>query len=331
MPKIRTATLELTRNCNFSCTHCYIETTLKGGDVLSAKEWVKVIKRLVDIGCRHYILTGGEALISEAFPEVYQYLKENNCRVDIFTNGSILKQLHKDLFTQFPPDSVSITLYGKTSEQYKSLTGCGGAILNVVKNNIETLQSMGIQVHIGSLLCKGLESESINMEGAGISPVEMNTYLMPALHSRKNLSQRLSPKDILELEKGDPSRDEVNRQVYKNLKPLNIESDEYLRKCSGGHSSLFVSAFGMVSICAIYRKVSFDMLDETKTIKEVLQELKSVHENFKKIYFESKCGTCDLNRNCRSCPAYSLLETGRLGETPYLCELSQIRKEYYSN
>ena len=326
MSNIRTATLELTRNCNFHCTHCYVETTLRGGDYLESSEWIRIIDRLLGIGCHRFILTGGEVMMSAAFPAVYRYLKEKDCHIDIFTNGSTLKPLHKKLFLEHAPDSVSITLYGNSPEEYRAVTGCSGLVRDVVFKNVSILRSMGVRVNLGKLVCKDLDAcVPVNVQ------VEMNTYLIPALHGRDNLKQRLSPKEVLDTEIQNSSRDEYNRKAYAaDLKPLKLDSEDYLRKCPGGYSSIFVSATGLVSICAIYRSVSFSLLDEERPIQEILHELADVHKNFKKLYFNSKCGTCNLNSNCRNCPAYALLETGCTEKNPYLCELSRVRAEYYN-
>jgi len=329
MSNIRTATLELTLNCNFRCGHCYIETTSKGGDILDSSGWIRVVNRLLGIGCKQFILTGGEVLMSTSFPDIYRHLKKTGCRVDIFTNGSILTQSLKNLFAVYPPDSVSVTLYGENSEVYRAVTGHKGNIRDVVERNVTALKSMGIPVHLGTMLCKAINVNFIRDHENQGRCVEMNTYLIPALSGRRNLNQRLSPEEILKIEISIPARDENNRRTYAALKPLERNSEEYFRKCSGGHSSLFVSAMGLVSICAIYRDVSFNLTDDCTPIEEILKSMADVHENFQKLYFDGKCGACKLNQNCRNCPAYSLLETGHPYENPYLCELAKARANHY--
>lgn len=177
MSNISTATLELTRNCNFHCSHCYIETTSKGGDVLGATEWVRMIERLIGVGCRHYILTGGEVLMSKAFPDVYKYLMVMGCAVEIFTNGSILKQYHINLFSDCPPDSISVTLYGNTPEQYRAVTECGASMRDIVERNIKTLRSMGIRVNLGTILCKLLANKE---ESGGLCWTGGDEHLLDA-------------------------------------------------------------------------------------------------------------------------------------------------------
>lgn len=331
MSNIRTATLELTLNCNFRCSHCYIQTTSKGGDILVASDWIRVIDRLLGIGCRRYILTGGEVLLSASFHDVYRYLKKADCHVAIFTNGSVLQQSHQDLFTEHPPDSISITLYGNSAQEYRLVTGCGLGAYDLVQRNIETLRSIGIRVDLGTILCQSLKAGAVHSNRAHADSIAMNTYLIPALHRTGNLTQRLTPAEVLEIETQNQDRDAYNRQLYAGLKPMEPDSEDYLRKCSGGHSSLFVSAMGRVSICAIYREMSLNLLDEGTPMLKILKQLGDVHENFRQLYFNSKCGTCNQNRNCRNCPAYAMLETGRPGENPYLCELAKVRTDHYVN
>ncbi|MDD2801118.1 radical SAM protein [Methylovulum sp.] len=327
--KIKTATLELTKNCNFQCKHCYIETVFKGGDILKSNQWLFILRRLLSIGCNQYVLTGGEVMMSASFFDVYSYLKENSCQVDIFTNGSILKESHLTLFSKYPPDSVSITIYGSSFSEYRATTGCASSVYQTVMRNIDRLKSLGFTVNIGSLLCKSL-SDGLNTGNneEHYNP-EFNTYLMPALYKKENLTERLSPKEILDIEINNEARNKNNIKIYSSLKKLRKNSPEYLKKCSGGYSSIFISASGLASICAIYRAVAFNMLNEELSMSYILGALHQVHIKFKEQYFNGKCGSCEFNQICRNCPAYSLLETSHVDENPYLCELAKVRAKHY--
>lgn len=324
--KIKTATLELTRTCNFQCGHCYIETTLSDGDYLNSNQRISIIEKLSNIGCRRFILTGGEALMSKSFFDVYSFIKNRELKVDIFTNGSILKESHVEVFSRNPPDSVSITTYGQTPLEYSKTTGCNGLTYSHVLKNIEKLKSLNINVSIGSIICKELEGGFCKNNE---SDFEFNTYLIPALHNNKNIELRLNPIDVLKIEIGNKSRDETNKKVFSSIKKIEENSEEYTKKCPGGYSSIFVSASGYASICAIYRKINFNILDEKFSISTILHKLNEIHLKFKSAYFNGKCGECELNSVCRNCPAYSLLETNSMDHNPYLCELTKLRASYY--
>lgn len=296
---------------------------------MQAKEWIQIINELLSIGCKEFVLTGGEVMISKNFYPVYEHLKANSCKVHVFTNGSILKQKHIQLFSKLIPDSISITKYGKTNAEYEAITGRGGSILEQIEQNILKLRSLNLNVNLGTILCKGLELNSDSGESPALEPIEMNTYMIPALHSNENLAQRLDPKKIIAIEKNNPSRDRANREFYTNITPILSDSAEYEKKCPGGHSSVFISAAGMMSMCAIYRKESYNTLDKRNTVSDIIKKLGKVHTKLKNIYYNSRCGSCNLNRNCRNCPAYALLETGFPDKNPYLCELALERANEY--
>jgi radical SAM protein with 4Fe4S-binding SPASM domain len=327
--RLKTATLELTRSCNFHCGHCYIETICGGGDHLKSEQWLAIIQKLSNLGCGHYILTGGEVLMSSSFIDVYTYLKENKFRVDIFTNGSILKTPHIELFTKYPPDSVSVTVYGQNPSEYSAVTGCNGELHQLVSNNIKTLISLNLAVNLGTIVCTSLTSGLMSLSNEKQCKTELNTYLIPALHGSNNLKLRVEPLKVLQLEIKNQQRNEANRQFYSTLTKMKKNSRDYFKKCPGGYSSIFVSAHGDASICAIYREEAFNLVEDETQMFDVWKALNQVHRNFKAAYFNGQCGQCELNRACRNCPAYSLLETDTTDQNPYLCKLAKLRAAHY--
>lgn len=103
-------TIELTKNCNFRCLHCYI--TNKKDIFLEKEEVFKFVDQVVECGCLFLTLTGGECLMHPDFIEIYEYCIGKGCVVTIFTNCSLLSPKILNSFKKYPPKRIEITMYG---------------------------------------------------------------------------------------------------------------------------------------------------------------------------------------------------------------------------
>lgn len=310
--KIKLATLEITNTCNFFCKHCYLPKDRNEADL---DDWKKVIELLKNDGVEKIIFTGGEPLLYRWFSDLYLYANSLGYKISIFTNGSYLSSRHKEIFEQYPPDSVSITLYGKSNEEYREFTG--KPLFDMVIKNIEFFEEKNIRVYKGITLCNGMDnSDTISFIKS--NAININTYLMPNLSSILDEKLRLSADRIIFMENG------LGRKFQE--KPLLRRGDElYSKKCQGGLTSIYIDQDLNVSMCAINRNMKLPILEYgMKVIKE---RLLCEHERVKNNYFNSKCGKCEFNAACRSCPLYEELEMKATGKNDYFCSLMMERKK----
>jgi MoaA/NifB/PqqE/SkfB family radical SAM enzyme len=70
------------------------------------------------------LLTGGEVLSRADFPEIYRHAKRRGMLLTVFTNGTLLADRHADLFAEYPPLGLEITLYGMSDATYERTTAC---------------------------------------------------------------------------------------------------------------------------------------------------------------------------------------------------------------
>lgn len=116
---------ELTNNCNFNCPFCYINTDeAKRFPYIRGNEWKVIIDALIKKGMLFCCLSGGECLLHPEFSEIYKYLKQNGVLVTIFTNGSLLNRDILDLFKEYKPYKVEISIYGSSDKVFKRTTNC---------------------------------------------------------------------------------------------------------------------------------------------------------------------------------------------------------------
>jgi MoaA/NifB/PqqE/SkfB family radical SAM enzyme len=145
------ATFELTYRCNNSCVHCYCN--LPAGDKrakaseLSLEEIEKIFDELKEMGCLWLLITGGEPLLRDGFSQVYLAAKRRGFIVTVFTNGILVDDEVTELFRQFPPFFIEITMYGATRETYEKVTRIQGSY-DLYRRGLERLLKMDMPVQL---------------------------------------------------------------------------------------------------------------------------------------------------------------------------------------
>lgn len=144
--------IELTDTCNFSCPFCYINEKGKKHNFLPSFSVLKpTIDYLIKKGLFYCVLTGGECLICPDFSLLYRYLKESGVLVTVFTNGYLLDDNLIQLFNQYKPFKVEISIYGSDDSSYNTATAQKNIDSSRIFSNILKLKQHGINV-----ICKTL-------------------------------------------------------------------------------------------------------------------------------------------------------------------------------
>ena len=140
-------TFEITSRCNFNCRMCYVhnsQSNLLKKEELPAEWWIKTGKKAVEAGMVFLLITGGEPLLREDFPEIYKALHQMGLVISINTNGYLISDKIKELFNEYPPNRLNISLYGSDNETYKKFTGT--AAFDTIMENIKYLRDADIDV-----------------------------------------------------------------------------------------------------------------------------------------------------------------------------------------
>ena len=122
--------MQLTYNCNFRCVHCY-QTPLKQecSNYVTANEWKPFLKELRERGCMFLAFTGGELFSYPDFCTLYEFAYDLGYKITLTTNGSLINDVHMELFKKYKPEAVFITLYGMSELTYKEFTNTTGAYI----------------------------------------------------------------------------------------------------------------------------------------------------------------------------------------------------------
>ena len=103
------AALEITRRCNLACPHCFVPNEHPEPELA---EWVAIIRRLPEAGCRKAILTGGEPLVRRDLEELIRAVVESGAGVDLNSNLFGLDAARADALTAAGLGEASVTFYG---------------------------------------------------------------------------------------------------------------------------------------------------------------------------------------------------------------------------
>ena len=172
---------ELTARCNFNCKMCYVhQQHCPVEKELSADQWIAIGRAARERGMLFLLLTGGEPFLRPDFAEIYTELRKLGLLISINTNASLLTDELLEVFKQYPPVRINISLYGGCNETYRSL--CGNAAYDLVTRNILRLKDAGFDVKINCSVTPYNVSDVPAIYAFGKEhglPVQAMTYMYP--------------------------------------------------------------------------------------------------------------------------------------------------------
>lgn len=95
MKKFKKIYIEITNNCNLSCSFCSIDKRVK--ETLSLEKLEKLLVNINDYTDYVYLHVKGEPLLHPQFKKVLDLCLKYNKQVNITTNGTLLKERVKEL------------------------------------------------------------------------------------------------------------------------------------------------------------------------------------------------------------------------------------------
>lgn len=123
--------ISITDRCNLRCRYCMpdgMSGKLCHEDVLRYEEFLRIVRAASRLGIRHLKVTGGEPLVRRGCPAFIGALKavEGIQTVTLTTNGLLLRE-NLDALVQAGVDGINVSLDTTDPQQYRLITGAGGA------------------------------------------------------------------------------------------------------------------------------------------------------------------------------------------------------------
>jgi len=340
--------IELTARCNNNCKHCYIN--LPSGDLqaksseLTLNEIETIADEAVKLGAVWCTITGGEPLLRQDFEKIYLMLKHKGLLLSLFTNATLFNEKHIKLIKKYPPRDIEVTVYGATKDTYEKVTNQPGSY-DLFIRGLNLLMESGVKIRLKAMALRDNIDELDKISEFCREYTKDYYRFDPLLHLRYDGDpirndeirfERLSPEEIVILEKNDPERFNALQNKCDDLvnPELSHRSCNHLFHCGAGTNSFNVTYDGKLKLCSsLYAPGTvYDL--RKGTVKEAWEEfipkvrdMRSDREEFL-----NTCHNCELVNLCLWCPAQAYLEMGEMdGATPYFCAVAHARAAIFKS
>lgn len=334
-------TFELTARCNFNCRMCYVhlqnESELLPKE-LSAETWLRLAREARDHGMLFLLLTGGEPLIRKDFPEIYKELIKMGLIVSINTNASLYNDELRELFNEYPPSRINVTLYGGAEQTYQTL--CGNASFEKVVKNLKSMKEDDLQVRLNVSLTPynvgDMEKIDAISREIGLQ-AKAAAYMYPPVRVTGEAGTNAARFEAEEagcvMARWNALRD--TKQMYleraQRIKMLedagivetcaDVEQEGVL--CRAGRSSFWMTWDGRMLPCGTMdAEASYPLeVGFEKAWEEVKMRAAAIR-------LPMECAVCPNRKNCGVCASICKCETGSFDIRPeYMCDMMRSLRE----
>lgn len=323
-------TFELTLSCNVRCKHCYILYPGATNGEMNTEQCKVILKKLADAGVVFLLLTGGEIFTRPDFREIYLYAKQLGLILALYSNATLIDEDTVAFLKQYPPRIIEVTIYGHTEETYEAVTGVKGSFKRF-RRGVKLMTEAGLNVALKTIVLKTNKHEFTQIrdwvESQGIR-FRYDTTINPKIdRNRDPLLERLSPREVVEIEKLDAKSQERIAYFRENIQTVMGKPDrEDLFRCGSGIRTFHVDPTGMMHPCMLWRVNPYNLLEndlDENWRKHITAYRSQRHEN-------SGCSGCSNRGACNTCPAQALLEMNDpTRNLPFHCEVAQERRSAF--
>ncbi|MGV8175716.1 MAG: radical SAM protein [Methanothrix sp.] len=338
----------LTKACNLSCQHCYMDASEKAHEEMTLDESVSLVDELADLQIPILIFTGGEPLLSRNFYALAFHAREVGLRTVISTNGTLITPVVARLLAEAKIQYVGVSLDSVDPKKHDIFRGVAGAharALEGLKNARDAGLKTGLRItltrdnwqDVPALLNLALQENIPRFclyhlvptgRGAGIAdrdvtPEQRRSVIRLLAQAAEELKDENieilttdSPMDgafLMEILKDDPRRENV-RKLLTNA-----------GGCSTGVKVANINHRGDVHPCHFMPQVVVGNVRERSFrdiwIDNPSQELLALRDA--KSHLKGACGKCDYLELCGGCRQKAYYYNGDLLAEDPTCILEQ--------
>ena len=326
-------TFDLTHRCNFRCIHCLVghetaQSRSQAGE-LTTEQAKSLLKEVADAGCLFLLMSGGEPLLRNDFADIYVEARRLGMVVTVFSNGSLVTAEHVEVFREFTPRMVEITLYGATEATFDRITGTPGSYQRAWRG-IERLLDGGIAMGLKSMIMRDNVDEIPAME-ARAQELGVTFRLDPVITPRLDgdlspLLQRVDPEQAAEIElSSHRRRTELTDYLSREYLDAQVEPTDRAYRCSAGTVSCHIDPQGFLRPCVM----SEELVYNTTTLGYLHAWRAAVAACDQGIWEDAGlCSGCPDIALCGYCAGLFALEQVTPSRPPeYLCRLGRARRQ----
>jgi radical SAM protein with 4Fe4S-binding SPASM domain len=315
--------VEIIATCNYKCVHCYIAPCAHREDVMSLESAQRIFSMLQGAGTMSILLTGGEVFTHRQFREIYLAAKRSGFFVYINTNAYLIGERWADFLAEWPPKTVSISLYGATPQSYERLTGIPNSYERCVRA-IDLLLARGVPVELKcpamTITADELPAMRALAASKGIS-FRYDTSVMPQERGEVTpLQLQLTPEKVVALDQRmDPELQQFRRFAEERV---GSAMGATVYRCGAGRTGFAINVHGGVSTCLTSRQVVGNLLEDG--FDDVWAALAG--KVARKFPDGHPCAVCRFRAICVGCPATVEQLTGLPeGYVQHYCRITHLR------
>lgn len=312
---------ELTNGCNFNCPFCYINE--KDVNHVFLPRWSilkEEIDALINWGMLYCVLSGGECTMHPDFKQIYKYLKRRGVLVTIFSNGYLIDDELINLFTEYKPFKIEISLYGNNDISYRLATNTINIDSERVYKAVLDMKNNGINVVCKTPINSLTEVSWIdNKKWCERHSIPFYYgYEMMDTYSGKS-TEEFAPSIALK-----NKLREIDDLDFKNSKEkyeLSHKTKAYKRifDCSAGKTDLFISSFNKLYPCMKAINISEWEFDISK---------KGIHKAYREYLEKMTCIKGKIILGCGGCIHHEVCQECFFSHYAEKESLVKIRSEY---
>lgn len=328
LEKPASVTVELTRQCNVKCIHCYSSAGV-GGFNPSSGVLKSILHKALDVEPFYLIFTGGEPFVRADLPDlmsmVYERTGQQMPEITIATNGQLIssERGEKVLDTAskindlvgYPVIGIYVSLHGSIPEIHDRIMASSGAYARAVKGISMIKERGNIAFGVGctplrinyddldNIVNRALElgSPVLNFsqfvptgrgafaKGIDLTPEQYQNFVQWFVQRREELEEKI----LL------VTHEPLEVMVY----PVVSELEQYYG-CPAAWLSATIEPDGTVYPCPL-SPIAAGNVSET-SLKDIWLN-SAVFKQFRdRDNFSGVCGSCDLKWVCGGCRGTSL-------------------------
>lgn len=329
---------ELTERCTLDCKMCYIHCRENDKTALALERdtafWISLAQKARDSGMLMLLLTGGEPLLRQDFDEIYVACKKMGLLVTVNTNATLIDEAKIELFKQYPPYQVNVTLYGASPETYGKLCG-NAAAFQKATCAIRRMVDEGIKVKLNYSITP---SNVADIPAVTAFAKELNLQIQAASYmfapvrggcGEHRLTAEEAARAKFEWKRLFLGDGEFLKTLESDSPPLqsDVACSEPIN-CRAGSSTFWVTWQGKMNLCGMMSAPSFEIDDFGLAWQKICEERK-------KIFLPARCSACEHRKKCDVCAAVAVAESGKSDCVPaYACqkahEYARLCQEFVS-
>ncbi len=336
-PHIFDLQIELTKNCNERCIHCYLplkERVNHSSYLMSTDKVKNILDQAAAMGVLGVTFSGGELLLRKDLIEILQYARQKDFIINLFSNVVLLTDKIALQFKEINVNNVQVSLYSMDKAIHEAVTRIKGSY-EKTKQGINLLLKHGINVAISCPIMKinkdsfrGVQAyaDSLKIKAGGdyqlIGQGDLDT---------SNLQQRMN---MAEAEAFITDMI-VNNNEYKESLKSKVDNYDYKERtiedkisCGVGIDTISITSNGDIIPCPgwygyVLGNIENDTLNDIWSKSGKLGNLRNI-----RLSQFPLCTNCEAKPYCSMCLLRNYNENdGDMFKIPsHTCQIAHLRK-----